>query len=191
MEDQQEYEQETNNLKYTFSLIFSLIVLASCENSESNIRNFINTENLAIEQLTESEIIYTENGNLKVKVMSQKMERFSDKEERIDLAGGVHFDFYKLDSTNTKSVLTCEKATINNTTNIMVANNNVVLKDSDNKELKSEQLIWDKNKNLIYTELEITIQVEDEIISGVGFKSTPDFEEYEIKKAKGIFSLEK
>ena len=114
MEDQQEYEQETNNLKYTVSLIFSLIVLASCENSESNIRNFINTEKLAVEQLTNSEIIYTENGNLKVKVMSQKMERFSDKEERIELAGGVHFDFYKLDSTNAKSVLTCEKATINN-----------------------------------------------------------------------------
>ena len=191
MVNQLEWEQETNNLKYTFSLIFSLIVLASCENSESNIRNFINTENLAVEQLTNSEIIYTENGNLKVKVMSQKMERFSDKEERIELAGGVHFDFYKLDSTNTKSVLTCEKATINNTTNIMVANNNVVLKDSDNKELKSEQLIWDKNKNLVYTEAEITIQTEDEIISGVGFKSTPDFTEYEIKKAKGVFSLEK
>ena len=191
MVNQLECEQEINNLKYTFSLIFSLIVLASCENSESNIRNFINTENLAIEQLTDSEIIYTENGNLKVKVMSQKMERFSDKEERIELAGGVHFDFYKLDSTNTKSVLTCEKATINNTTNIMIANNNIILTGSDNKKLKSEQLIWDKNKNLVYTEAEITIQTEDEIISGVGFKSTPDFTEYEIKKAKGVFSLEK
>jgi len=189
--DQLECEQETNNLKYTFSLIFSLIVLASCENSESNIRNFINTENLAVEQLTNSEIIYTENGNLKVKVMSQKMERFSDKEEIIELSGDVQFDFYKLDSTNTRSVLTCEKATINNTTNIMIANNNVVLKDSDNKELKSEQLIWDKNKNLVYTEAEITIQTEDEIINGVGFKSTPDFTEYEIKNAKGVFSLEK
>ena len=123
--------------------------------------------------------------------MSQKMERFSDKEERIELSGGVHFDFYKLDITNRKSVLTCENATINNTTNIMVANNNVVLKGSDNKELKSEQLIWDKNKNLVYTESEVTIQTEDEIISGVGFKSTPDFTEYEIKKAKGVFSLEK
>ncbi len=191
MVNQLECEQEINNLKYTLSLIFSLIVLASCENSESNIRNFINTENLAIEQLTDSEIIYTENGNLKVKVMSQKMERFSDKEERIDLAGGVHFDFYKLDSTNTKSVLTCEKATINNTTNIMIANNNIILTGSDNKKLKSEQLIWDKNKNLVYTEAEITIQTEDEIISGVGFRSTPDFEEYEIKNAKGVFSLEK
>ncbi|MDG1719429.1 MAG: LPS export ABC transporter periplasmic protein LptC [Flavobacteriales bacterium] len=191
MVDQLECEPETNNLKYTFSLIFSLIVLASCENSESNIRNFINTENLAVEQLTNSEIIYTESGNLKVKVMSRKMERFLEKEEIIELSGDVQFDFYKLDSTNTRSVLTCEKATINSTTNIMISNNNVVLKDSGKKELKSEQLIWDKNKNLVYTESEITIQTEDEIISGVGFKSTPDFTEYEIKKAKGVFSLEK
>ena len=189
MVDQLEWEQETNNLRYTF--IFFLIVLVSCENSEENISNFVNLENLAVEQLTNSEIIYTENGNLKVKVMSQKMERFSEKEERIELAGGVHFDFYKLDSTNAKSVLTCEKATINNTTNIMIANNNVILKGSDNKKLKSEELIWDKNKNLIYTESEITIQTDDEIISGVGFTSTPDFTEYEIKKAKGMFSLEK
>ena len=191
MVNQLEWEQEINNLRHIFILMVSLIVLSACENSESNIRNFINTENLAVEQLTNSEIIYTENGNIKVKVMSQKMERFSDKEERIELSGGVHFDFYKLDITNTKSVLTCEKATINNTTNIMIANNNVVLKGSDNKELKSEQLIWDKNKNLVYTESEITIKTEDEIISGVGFKSTPDFTEYEIKKAKGVFSLEK
>jgi len=191
LEDQQEYEQETNNLKYTFSLIFSLIVLASCENSESNIRNFINIENLAVEQLANSEIIYTENGNLKVKVMSQKMERFSDKEEIIELSGDVQFDFYKLEVSNAKSVLTCEKSTINNITNIMIANNNVILIGSDNKKLKSEQLIWDKKKNLVYTESEITIQTDDEIISGVGFKSTPDFEEYEIKNAKGVFSLEK
>ena len=191
MVDQLEYEQETNNLRYTFIFIFFLIVLASCENSEEKISNFIDLENLAVEQLTNSEIIYTENGHLKVKVISQSMEQFSDKEERIELSGGVNFDFYKLDITNTKSVLTCEKATINNATNIMIANNNVVLKGSDNKELKSEQLIWDKNKNLVYTEAEITIQTEDEIISGVGFKSTPDFTEYEIKKAKGVFSLEK
>jgi len=189
--DQLQYEQEINNLRHPFILIFSLTILASCKNSEEDISKFIDSENIAVEQLTNSDIIYTENGHLKVKVISRTMERFSDKEERIELSGGVHFEFYKLDSTNTKSVLTCERATINNTTEIMIANNNVKLKGFDNKELKSEQLIWDKKKNLVYTESEITIQTDDEIISGVGFKSTPDFTEYEIKKAKGVFSLSK
>ena len=66
MADQLEYEQETNNLRNNFLLIFSLIVLASCENSEEDIKNFIDLENLAGEHLTDSEIIYTENGHLKL-----------------------------------------------------------------------------------------------------------------------------
>ena len=84
---------------------------------------------------------------MKVKVISQKMERFSAEEERIELSGNVHFDFYKLDSANSKSVLTCNKAVINNTTDIMTASKSVVLKSSEGKELITEELIWDKKKN--------------------------------------------
>jgi len=73
----------------------------------------------------------------------------------------------------------------------MKASQNVILKSSDNKELLTEELIWDKNKGVIYTDLEVVIRTEDEIISGIGFKSTPDFTEYEIKEAKGTFSINK
>ena len=73
----------------------------------------------------------------------------------------------------------------------MKASQNVILKSSDNKELLTEELIWDKNKGLIYTDLEVVIRTEDEIISGIGFESTPDFTEYQIKQAKGIFSINK
>lgn len=175
-----------------FSLfIFFLICFSSCENSKENINNFISSEVLPVEELTHAEIIYTENGMLKVKVMSNKMERFVNDEDRVKLFGGVHFDFYRLDIENQKSVLTSEIAMINNTTNIMKASQNVILKSSDNKELLTEELIWDKNKGVIYTDLEVLIRTEDEIISGIGFKSTPDFTEYEIKEAKGTFSINK
>ena len=33
-------------------------------------------------------------------------------------------------------------------------------------------------------------KTREELIKGVGFQSTPDFEEYKIKKASGIFSIE-
>lgn len=171
--------------------IFFLICFSSCENSKDNISNFISYKELPVEELTYSEIIYTENGMLKVKVMSNKMQRFVNDEDRVELFDAVHFDFYRLDVENQKSVLTSESAIINNTTNIMTASQNVRLRSSDNKELLTEELIWDKNKGLIYTDLEVVIRTEDEIISGVGFKSTPDFTEYEIKKAKGTFSIDK
>ena len=171
-------------MKYLISFFGFILLFSSCENSEENFVNFIEFETLSVEELTNSEILYTENGSLKVKVISQKMERFSVEEERIELSGNVHFDFYKLDSANSKSVLTCNKAVI------MTASQSVVLKSSEGKELITEELIWDKKKNIIYTDLEITIKTKDELIKGIGFQSTPDFEEYKIKKASGIFSIE-
>ena len=177
-------------MKYLISFFGFILLFSSCENSEDNFVNFIEFETLSVEELTNSEILYTENGSLKVKVISQKMERFSGEEERIELSGNVHFDFYKLDSDSSKSVLTCNKAVINNTTDIMTASQSVVLKSSEGKELITEELIWDKEKNIIYTDLEITIKTKDELIKGVGFQSNPDFEEYKIKKASGIFSIE-
>lgn len=170
-------------------LPFYLFFFTNCENSEENIINFIEDEIVAVEKLKNSEIIYTENGILKVKVVSNVMERFSEVEDRIELFDGVKFFFYKTDSKRNKSVLTCQNAVINNTKNIMIANQNVILLGSDKKELKTEQLIWDKGKNIIYTDLAISIRTEEEIIMGVGFKSTPDFTDYEINNVKGTFTI--
>lgn len=163
----------------------------SCENNPSNINHFISLEELPVEELYHTEIQYTENGLLKVRVFSNNMQRFVNDEDKIELYGGVHFDFYKSDNNKEKSVLTCEKAIINNTNNLMIALNKVVLKSYDNKTLQTEKLIWDKNQSLIYTDYEVNILTDDEIITGTGFKSTPDFNDYEITKAKGTFSIDK
>jgi len=189
--DQLQYELETRSLKRLVILFFSFVLFLSCENNQENINHFISLEELPVEELFHTEIQYTENGIIKVRVFSNNMQRFVNDEDKVELYGGVHFDFFKLDNKNKKSVLTSEKAIINNTTNIMMALNDVVLKSSDNKTLQTEQLIWDKNLDLIYTDLEVKIQTNDEIITGVGFKSTPDFMDYEISKAKGSFSIDK
>ena len=73
----------------------------------------------------------------------------------------------------------------------MLAKNNVELKSADNKILKTEELVWDQNQNLIYTDKNVQIQTDDEIISGKGFKSTPDFKEYEISQVTGTFYIDK
>ncbi len=164
-----------------------IISITSCENSEDQIINFIEKNNPPIEELYNSEILYTENGVLKVKVISSKMERKSEDSEVIYLSGGIEFYFYKLDSLNSNTLLTCNNAVINN--NIMKAINNVVLKSPDNKTLKSEELIWDKEKDIIYSDLDVEVITDNEIVTGVGFKSTSDFKEYEIMKAKGVFNI--
>ena len=136
-------------MKRLVILFFSFVLFLSCENNQENINHFISLEEFPVEELFHTEIQYTENGIIKVRVFSNNMQRFVNDEDKVELSGGVHFDFFKLDNKNKKSVLTSEKAIINNTTNIMMALNDVVLKSSDNKTLQTEQLIWDKNQDLI------------------------------------------
>ena len=176
--------------QYTLFSIF-IVVFLSCENSKNRIVDFIELENLAVEEVKNSQILYTEYGHLRVKVISRNMRRFLQEEDIVNLSGGVVVKFYKSDTINAQSILTCERAIINNTTNLMIANENVILSGSNNKRLSSEQLIWDKSKDIIYTDFEVIIRTEDEVIFGSGFESTSDFSEYEIKRARGSFGLEK
>ena len=118
------------------------------------------------------------------------MSRYSGEEDIVKLSGNVKIEFFRSGVSDKKSELTCNLALINNTTDIMTASEDVLLM-GDQKELSTEQLIWDKNKDVIYTDSEVIITTQDEVISGVGFESNPEFTEYEIKKAKGSFILQK
>ena len=176
-------------MKSIFFYIF-FILLLSCDNDKKIIENFINPQSLPLEEMKNATILYTENGDIIVKIISDKMTRIKNPEDIIKFSNGVIVDFYT-DTSDKKSVLTCENATVNNKSQIMIATDNVILVSSEKKELMTEELIWDQNKNLIYTEREVKITTDDEVIYGEGFSSTPDFMEYEIKKAKGSFNLKK
>ena len=190
MVDQQRLELEINNLRTIIFLFTFSILFLSCENSHETIANFIETDYLADEDLKFSNVYYTENGNLKIKVSSDKMSRFSE-DDILELSGNVKIDFYTSDGLNKRSILRCASATINNMTNIMQANKDVLLTDGENKQLSTEELIWDRNTDLIYTDLDVMIKTKDEIVFASGFESTPDFLQYEIKNPKGSFNLEK
>ena len=101
----------------------------------------------------------------------------------------MNFSFYQLNSLNKKSVLTCEKATINATTNIMIANGDVNIKIGDTT-ISTQQLIWDKNRkvryfedrqrkhdnvDLIYSDYKVINIYDADTTSFTSFRCTSDF----------------
>ena len=72
----------------------------------------------------------------------------------------------------------------------MTASQSVVLTSSTGKKLETEQLIWDENKNKIYTDKKVVITTDKEVVKGEGFISNPDFTEYSISKIQGTFNFE-
>ena len=164
------------------------IVLCSCSNNSELVKEFIATENLPIEKIEDAEMLHTENGVLKVKIIATTIKRFKDISLQLVFSNGVEVIFYN-DSGSVKSILKSENAVVDEINNIMTASDNVVLTSSEGKKLETEELIWDEKKNKIYTDKNVVITTGNELIEGDGFESNPNFSEYSISKIHGIFDF--
>lgn len=164
------------------------IALLSCSNDPQAVKKFIDAGDLPIEKIEEAEMIHTENGVLKVKIIATTIKRFKDAHPELVFSNGVEVIFYN-DSGVSRSVLKSESAGIDEVNNIMVASDNVVLTSSEGKKLETEELIWDEKINKIYTNKRVIITTETEVIEGEGFNSTPDFSQYSISKINGTFNF--
>ena len=170
-----------------FFFVFS-IILYSCSNSSQSVKEFIDIENLPIEEIKGAEMLHTHNGFLRVKVIANTIKRFRDVQPSLIFSDGLEVVFYN-DSGKVQSVLTAESAKIDETNNIMIASGNVVLISSENKKLESEELVWDEVKNKIHTNKNIVVTTGREVVEGKGFQSNPDFSEYSISKIQGVFNF--
>ena len=161
----------------------------SCSNDPKVVESFVTTEILPSETMKQAELIYTENGILKVKIIANKIKRFSNPTPVIDFSEGILVYFYN-DSAIVASTLTAQEAVINDNNQKMIARINVELINSKNQKLNTEELIWDERSNLIYSEDLVQIISGKEIIFGEGFEATPDFSSYKIANIRGKINIQ-
>ena len=173
-------------MRFIFLLI---IVLDSCSNDPQSVKEFIEVGNLPIEEIEEAEILHTENGVVKVKIIANTIKRFKDIQPQLLFSNGIEVVFYN-DSGLIKSVLKAESAEVDEVKNIMTASENVILTSSEGKKLETEELIWNELQYKIYTHKKVIITTSEEVIEGEGFESNPDFSEYSISKIQGTFNFE-
>ena len=167
-------------------LFFLFIFFYSCANDPSLVKDFVPIEQLPIEEIEEAEILHTEGGILKVKVVSSDIKRFKEGQPALIFSNGIKVIFYN-DSGFISSTLEAQSAEIDEIRNIMKAYNNVSLTSIEGEKIESEELIWDEKRNKIYTDKEVLISTQKEMIQGEGFESNPDFSEYSISKIHGTF----
>jgi Lipopolysaccharide-assembly, LptC-related len=53
------------------------------------------------------------------------------------------------------------------------------------EKLNTEEIIWDEQKKIIYSNAFVKITTGDEIIWGIGMEANEDFTDYVIKKVTG------
>ena len=168
--------------------LFFLVVLISCTNDPKLVQEFVRDKQQPIEQIKGAELLHTENGKVKVKLLASRIERFQDIQPALIFSDHLEVYFYN-DSSQLKSTLIADYASIDEEKKIMLAQNNVILISSDGKKLETDELVWDENKNKIYTDKKVKITTGKEVVYGEGFTSTPDFKQYSITKIHGTFDF--
>lgn len=165
------------------------MLIFSCVNDESDVEKVTKDEHLPVESTINSEIFYSEKAELKVKAFAPEMHRYIEDVSYNEMPAGIEVTFY--DSVNRESShLTANYAIDRITANIMEAKNDVVIVNAEGEQLNTEHLIWDRNKQLIYSNVFVKITTEDEIIMGEGFESNEAFTKYKILKPKGTITKE-
>ena len=169
-------------------IILFFLVFLSCTNDPKVVQEFVSGKELPIEQIKEAELIQTENGNIKIKIIANTIKRFQDSQPELIFSNNLVVTFYN-DSSKVQSILKAENASIDEQKKIMIASNNVIL-ESDDKKLETEELVWDEVSNKIYTDKKVKITTGKEVIFGEGFTSNTDFTEYSIVKIHGSLSFD-
>ncbi len=170
-------------------LFFLVLIFVSCSNDPKLVQEFVFSEVLPIEKIEGAEMLHTENGKLKVKIVATTIERFNNQEPQLVFSNHLVVYFYN-DSALVQSTLQAEYAEINDEKKLMIAKENVILTNIAGKKLESEELIWDEKNNKIYTDKKVKITTLKEVIEGEGFVSNSDFSEYSISKIHGTFNFE-
>ena len=162
--------------------------MISCTNDAKLVQEFVSDKHKPVEQIKGAQIIHTENGKLKVRIVANIIERFHEIQPALIFSDNLEVYFYN-DSTQLQSTLIADYASIDDEKKIMLAKNNVILISIDDKKLETDELVWDEKKNKIYTNKKVKISTGKEVIFGEGFISTPDFKKYSITKVHGTFDF--
>ena len=168
--------------------VFFLILLISCTNDPNLVQDFVSEKQQPIEHIKVAELFHTEQGKVKVRLVASTIERFQDIQPSLIFSDHLEVFFYN-DSSQLQSRLITDYASIDEEKNIMLAQNNVILISAEGKKLETDELLWDENKNKIYTDKKVKITTGNEVIYGEGFTSTPDFQQYSITKIHGTFDF--
>ena len=143
-----------------------------------------------MEVSTDTEIIYSTKGVIKVRLKAPLMTRYVGEKPYIEMEKGINLTFFDTDLT-VKSNLTANYAISKDAEQTYEAKDDVVLINKQGDTLNTEHLVWDSNKEIVYSKEFVKITTPKQIIMGHGFESNQDFTKYHMKKVTATISVNK
>lgn len=168
-------------------LVFFLII-SSCKNNLDQSKLVIARANVNIEKGKDVEINYSDHGLVRIKAIAPTATRFNKEKPYLEFSDGIKILFYTPEHT-VENTLTAKYATAYENSHAMTARDSVVVVNTKGEILNTDELIWDEEKKIIYSNSFVKITTADEIIYGNGMTANENFTDYVIKHITGTIRV--
>jgi LPS export ABC transporter protein LptC len=170
-------------------LFIFVILLTSCEEFDKKLaKPFDSTYVFREPDQTgnDVEVMFVDSGYTKAILKAKKGRIYQDNQETF-LDDGIIVEFFSKATRARISQLVGDSARIDDVTKNMTARGNVVVtSDSTGNRLETSVLEWNNTTQKIYSNEFVKISTRNEIITGYGFESDQNLDNYKINKVSGI-----
>jgi LPS export ABC transporter protein LptC len=171
-----------------WSFLFLIFFLSSCKGDLSRLKLITSRANVNIEKGKDVEIDYSDKGVVRIKATAPTATRFNREKPYLEFSDGIKILFYN-DAHEVESTLTAKYATAYENSHAMTARDSVVVINNKGEILNTDELIWDEDKKIIYSNSFVKITTTDEIIYGNGMTANENFTDYVIKHITGTIKV--
>jgi len=178
-------------MKLIKSIIAAVVVMVlfSCENPIADIQEFARNDTLPVIMADSIEFERTDSGFLQIILKSPLMYKFEGKDPYIEFPNGFEVTFFN-DSGIQVSYLRANYGVSYEKQKILRARNDVVVINYEKEEeLRTENLVWDQRKKIIYSNTFVKITSPDKVIFGDSMWANESFSKREIIKFKADIDI--
>jgi LPS export ABC transporter protein LptC len=171
------------------AVLLLLAILPSCKNDIQAIRSLEVLDTLPDMTAHDIEILYSEKSRVQIKLVSPTL--ISKENEETELIFPEGFKVFFFDTLmNVTSTITADYGISHEKKKLMEARHNVVVENMEKGEmLNTEELFWDRTREVIYTDKFVKITSGGQVITGDGLFSKEPFDELEVKHPKGLLEI--
>ncbi|MCU0457180.1 MAG: LPS export ABC transporter periplasmic protein LptC [Bacteroidales bacterium] len=176
------------NKASAFTLLAVILLTASCETKVETIRN---SDILTLPSMTNRDIttVYADSGKVQLIMRAPLIETYSSGESPYsEFREGILVVFFE-GKTDSAGYATARYAKYLDKKKLWELRDSVIIVNGSADRLETEQLFWDQEKDLVYTERFVKIISEDQTIMGTGFESDIKLNKRKIKNPTGPIYL--
>lgn len=171
-------------------LAICFLLITGCENDVHEIQERSRKKS-GVDEAKNVESYFSQAGKMRAKLTSPLMYRYQDTLPRIEFPKTLHVDFYN-DTLQIESVLDALYGRYIEGQNKMYLRDSVVAIQKFNQDtIRCQELWWDQNKQLFYTDKPVRITKKDgTILPGKGLEATQDFKNIKIiEPSQGVLPV--